>query len=191
MRELIGTSRILERKLFIRIRHRRGITRGRSGIGLSPPLRERYESGTELLYASTRQMTKSPCLFNSLDDGRNIPFTLTTGLEMTDSFSAAKLARKRRQKWWSHHIPLAYAFLISLFLVIYLGFAFVDRHITRWLTTLGISPSGVNLLLGTVSCGLGIWGIRSRQGLGTGWVVIFAWCLLSGILTLAKAFSFF
>jgi hypothetical protein len=41
LRELIGTSRILERKLFIRIRHRRGITRGRSGIGLIPPLRER------------------------------------------------------------------------------------------------------------------------------------------------------
>ena len=37
----------------------------------------------------------------------------------------------------------------------------------------------------------GIWGIRSRQGLGTAWVVILAWCLLSGIVTLAKAFSFF
>jgi len=110
---------------------------------------------------------------------------------MTDSFRAAKLARKRRQKWWSHHIPLAYAFLTSLFLVIYLGFAFVDRHVTGWLTSLGVSPSGVNLILGTVSCGLGIWGIRSRQGLGTGWVVIFAWCLLSGIVTLARAFAFF
>jgi len=108
-----------------------------------------------------------------------------------DSFRAAKLARKRRQKWWSHHIPLAYAVLISLFVVIYLSFAFVDRQITGWLTTLGVSPSGVNLLLGTVSCGLGVWGIRSRRGLGTGWVLTFAWCLLSGIAILAKAFSFF
>lgn len=39
---------------------------------------------------------------------------------MTDSFRATKVARKKRQKWWSHHIPLAYAVLISLFLVIYL-----------------------------------------------------------------------
>ena len=110
---------------------------------------------------------------------------------MSDSFRAAKLARKKAQKWWSHHIPLAYAVLISSFIVIYLSVAFVDRHITGWLTTLGVSPSGVNLLIGTVSCGLGIWGIRSRRGLGTAWVVICAWCLLSGIVTLAKALSFF
>ena len=109
----------------------------------------------------------------------------------TDSFRAAKLARKKRQKWWSHHIPLAYAVVSSLFLVFCLSFAFVDRHITGWLIALGISPSGVNLLLGTVSCGLGIWGIRSRQGLGTAWVVIFSWCLLSGIVTLARAFAMF
>jgi hypothetical protein len=110
---------------------------------------------------------------------------------MTDSFRAAKLVRKKQQKWWSHHIPLAYAVLTSLFLLVYLSVAFVDRHVTGWLTTLGVSPSGVNLLIGTVSCCLGIWGIRSRRGLGTAWVVIFAWCLLSGIVTLAKALSFF
>jgi len=72
-------------------------------------------------------------------------------LGMTDSFSAAKLARKKRQKWWGHHIPLAYAVLISLFLAIYFGVAIADRHITGWLTTLGVSPSGVNLLIGTLS----------------------------------------
>src|SRR5215469_6362679 len=109
---------------------------------------------------------------------------------MTDSFRAAKLARKRRQKWWSRHIPLAYAVLISLVLAIYLGVGFVNRHMTGWLTTLGVSPSEVNLVIGTVSCGLGIWGIRSKRGLGTGWALIFAWCLLSGIVALAKAFSF-
>jgi len=110
---------------------------------------------------------------------------------MTDSLRAAKLVRKKRQEWWSHHIPLAYAVVSSLFLLVYLGVAFVDRHVTGWLTTVGVSPSGVNLLIGSVSCGLGIWGIRSRRGLGTAWVVIFAWCLLSGIVTLAKALSFF
>lgn len=110
---------------------------------------------------------------------------------MTDSFRTAKLARKRRQRWWSHHIPLAYAVLISLFLTIYLGVSFVGRHIVGWLTTLGLSSSEVNLVIGIVSCVLGIWGVRSRQGLGMAWALIFAWCLLTGIVTLAKAFSFF
>lgn len=110
---------------------------------------------------------------------------------MMDSFRTAKLARKRRQWWWSHHIVLAYAVLISVFLAIYLGVGFVDRHIAGWLTTLGVRPPEVNLVIGTVSCGLGIWGIRSRQGHGTAWVLIFAWCLLSGIVAVGKAFSFF
>lgn len=110
---------------------------------------------------------------------------------MTDSFRAAKLVRKKRQRWWGQHIPLAYAVLTSLFLLVYLSVALVDRHVTAWLTMLGVSPSGVNLLIGIVSCCLGVWGIRSRRGLGTAWVVIFAWCLLSGIVTLAKALSFF
>lgn len=109
---------------------------------------------------------------------------------MTDSFKTAKLARKRRAKWWSQHIPLAYATLIGFFVVICLGLAFIDRRMPGWLIALGVSPSGVNLLLGTVSCGLGIWGIRARKGYGTGWVVIFVLCLLGGILTLAKAFAF-
>ncbi len=109
---------------------------------------------------------------------------------MADSFRAAKLARKKRQKWWSHHIPLAYAFLISLFLGAFLLVAVVDRHITAWLSILGVSPAGVNLLIASISVGLGIWGIRSRRGLGTGWVIFFGWCLLTGIVALARAFSF-
>jgi len=68
--------------------------------------------------------------------------------------------------------------------------AFVDRHAPGWLIALGVSPSGVNLILGTVSCGFGIWGIRARRDKGRGWVVLYALCLLGGILTLAKAFAF-
>lgn len=111
--------------------------------------------------------------------------------QMTDSQRAAKLARKKRQKWWRHHILLAYAVTSSAFLTIYLGLAFVDRHVAGWLITIGISPSEVNLLIGTVSCVLGIWGMRSSRELGTVWIVIFAWCLLSGVLALGKAFAFF
>jgi hypothetical protein len=109
---------------------------------------------------------------------------------MTDSFRTAKLARKRRAKWWGEHPALAYATLTGFFVVIYLGVAFVDRRTPGWLTALGVSPSGVKLILGTVSCGFGIWGIRARSGKGTGWVVLYALCLLGGILTLAKAFAF-
>lgn len=109
---------------------------------------------------------------------------------MTDSFRTVKLTRKKRAKWWSQHIPLAYVAVIGVFVLIYLGVAFIDRRLPRWLIALGVSPSGVNLLLGTVSCGLGVWGIRARKGLGGGWLFIFVLCLVGGILTLAKAFAF-
>ena len=109
---------------------------------------------------------------------------------MADSFRTAKSARKRRTKWWGQHLLLAYGTLIASFIVIYLGVAFVDRRTPGWLTALGVSPSGVKLILGTVACGFGIWGVRARRGKGTGWLVLYALCLLGGILTLAKAFAF-
>ena len=68
LRVSTGTVPILERKLFIPIRHRRGIAPGRFGIGLIPLRPGRYESEIESSYASTRQMAKSLYFFNSLDD---------------------------------------------------------------------------------------------------------------------------
>ena len=109
---------------------------------------------------------------------------------MTDSFRAPKLARKQRVKWWSQHIPLAYVTVIGLFVLIYLSVAFVELRLPRWLISVGVSPSGVNLLLGTVWCGLGIWGVRARKDLGAGWLLISVLCLMGGLLTLAKAFAF-
>jgi len=110
---------------------------------------------------------------------------------MTDSFSAAKLARKRRTKWWRQHIAFAYVILIGAFVVIYLEVALIGRRAPGWLAALGVSPSGVNLLLGTAWCGLGVWGIRSGKGNGAGWFLLYVLCLLGGIFTLAKAFAFF
>jgi hypothetical protein len=110
---------------------------------------------------------------------------------MTDtSFRAAKLARKKQSKWWREHIPLAYATMTAAFIVIFVCVRFVDQRIPRWLTALGVSPSGVSLITGTVSCGFGIWGLRAMKGKGAAWVVISALCLFGGILSLAKAFSF-
>ena len=109
---------------------------------------------------------------------------------MTDSFRTAKLARKQRVKWWSQHIPLAYVTVIGLFVLIYLSVAFIERRSPRWLISVGVSPSGVNLLLSTVWCGLGISGVRARKDLGAGWLLISVLCLMGGLLTLAKALAF-
>lgn len=109
---------------------------------------------------------------------------------MPDSFRTAKLVRKQRVKWWSQHIPLAYVTVIGLFVLIYLPVAFIERRVPRWLNNVGVTPSGVNLLLGTVWCGLGFWGVRARKDLGAGWLVISVLYLIGGLLTLAKAFAF-
>jgi hypothetical protein len=99
------------------------------------------------------------------------------------------LARKQRAKWWSRYIPLAYVTVIGLFVLIYLGVAFVDRRLPRWLTAIGISPSGVDLLLGTLWCAVGVWGIRTQRGEAP-FLFLNALCLIGGILLLARALSF-
>jgi hypothetical protein len=112
---------------------------------------------------------------------------------MTDSFRTAKVARKRRAKFWREHIPLAYATAAASFAVVYFAVTVVFRRLPTWLAHLGASPSVVNLLVGTGCCGLGILGLRdksNRSRYGTVWLLIFVLCLLSGILTLAKAFAF-
>ena len=71
-------------------------------------------------------------------------------------------------------------------------FTFRDAtDLVPYLAALGVSPSGVNLLLGTAWWGLGVWGIRSEKGNGAGWILLYVLCLLGGILTLSKAFALF
>jgi hypothetical protein len=123
---------------------------------------------------------------------------------MNDVFRAAQLARKKRIKWWREHSLLAHAVVIGTLLVAYIGFALVIRGVPKpsffalfsdgpwgkWLAALGVTPSGINLLLGTAWCGLGVWGIRTQRAYGLGLILMYALCLLSGMLTLAKAFAF-
>jgi hypothetical protein len=109
---------------------------------------------------------------------------------MTDPFRAAKLARKQRTKWWREHIPLAYAIVLGAFGFLFLVVHLIDRRLPGWLTALGVSPSGVNLLIGTAWCGLGAWGLRTK-GNGTGLTLLYVLCLLGGVLTLATALGFF
>jgi predicted membrane-bound mannosyltransferase len=109
---------------------------------------------------------------------------------MTDAFRAAKLARKKRTKWWREHDALAGVILLSAFAVVFLCIRFVDMRLPGWLTALGVSPSGVNLFFGTAACALGVWGLRSK-GNGVGLTLVYVLCLLEGVLSLAKALAFF
>jgi hypothetical protein len=110
---------------------------------------------------------------------------------MTDSFSAARLARKNERSGGVSTSRSHTSFLIGAFGVIYLGVALIGRRAPGWLAAIGVSPAGVNLLLGTAWCGLGVWGIRSEKGNGAGWILLYVLCLLGGILTLSKAFALF
>ena len=108
---------------------------------------------------------------------------------MTDTLRAAKLARKRRSKWWHAHPVLLNTFVVATLLVSYVGFGFLNREMPRWLAAMGVGPSGINLLLGTVWCAVGAWGIRTFRNNGMGITLMYGLCLLGGILALAKAFA--
>jgi hypothetical protein len=109
---------------------------------------------------------------------------------MADSLRSPTLARKRRARWWRKHIPLAYVLLLGAFTLVFLGVRLIDRKLPGWLTALGVSPSGMNLLIGTAWCGLGVLGL-SRKGKQVRPTLVYSLCLLGGVLTLAKALGFY
>jgi len=45
--------------------------------------------------------------------------------------------------------------------------------------------------MGTVSCAIGVWGIRKQKGYGLGWLIMYVLCFLGGVLMLGRAFSIF
>ena len=108
---------------------------------------------------------------------------------MTDDFRTARLLRKRRQKWWLGHIPLAYAVVVSVFLAIYFAAAFANRNLPKFLAAIGMTPSGVNFVFGVIYCALGFWGLRDRDIRGSVWMVLYVLCIVGGILTLLKALA--
>jgi hypothetical protein len=107
-----------------------------------------------------------------------------------DAYRAARLARKARTKFWREHIVLAYAVAAGIPTVSYIGFYMLDREIPQWLKSIGVGPSGVKLVLGTISCGVGVWGIRKMRNYGFVVTFLYVLCFLGGLLALAKAFSF-
>ncbi len=108
---------------------------------------------------------------------------------MTDDFRTARLLRKRRQKWWRGHIPLAYAVVASVFFAIYFVVVFANRSLPKFLAAIGMTPSGVNFVFGVIYCALGVWGLRDRSIRGTVWMVLYILCLFGGIVILLKAFA--
>ncbi len=108
-----------------------------------------------------------------------------------DEFHSRKLARKKRTKWWGDHVVLAYVVLTGIFAFIYFAVGAVDRRLPGWLLSIGVTPSVVELIMGTLWCAVGIWGIRKRSEFGFGWLLMYVLCLLSGMLMLGRAFAIF
>ncbi len=110
---------------------------------------------------------------------------------MMDEFHSSKLTRKKRRKWWGDHVVLAYFVLSGLFGFFFVTTAVIDRHLPSWLASLGVTPSGVNLIVGTLWCAAGVWGIRKHKEYGFGWLALNVLCFLSGMLILGRAVDIF
>jgi hypothetical protein len=76
-----------------------------------------------------------------------------------------------------------------MFAFLYLVSAFFFHNLPTLLRRFGVTPSGVSLLLGTVSLALGIWGLRRNRDFGAGWVFIYVLCVAGGVLNMLKAFG--
>jgi hypothetical protein len=108
-----------------------------------------------------------------------------------DEFHSTKLARKKRRKWWGDHVVLAYLALAGIFAFLYVAISAIDKRLPGWLASLGVTPSGVQLIMGTLSCAIGVWGIRKHKEFGLSWLILYVLCLLSGMLMLGRAFAIF
>jgi len=49
----------------------------------------------------------------------------------------------------------------------------------------------VNLIVGTLWCAAGVWGIRKHKEYGFGWLALNVLCFLSGMLMLGRAVDIF
>ena len=108
-----------------------------------------------------------------------------------DEFHSKKLAGKKRTKWWGDHVALAYVVLTGIFAFIYLVVGAIDRRLPGWLASLGVTPSGVELIMGTLWCAVGVWGIRKNKEFGLGWPFLYVLCVISGMLMLGRTFAIF
>lgn len=105
---------------------------------------------------------------------------------MSDPFIAAQHKRKRRTKWWREHIVLAYVVVIGGLIAFYLVVFALDQ-LPKWLVKLGVGPSGVSLVAGTISCGFGVLGMLPPRS--TASVLAGALCLMGGVVALARGFG--
>lgn len=105
---------------------------------------------------------------------------------MTDEFLAANQTRKRRAKWWREHMVLTYAVAIGIVMVALLGMFAIVR-VPAWLAKLGVGPSGVELVAGTIWVWIGAGAIRKPSDLVS--VIAGGLLLLGGILAIGRAFA--
>ena len=107
---------------------------------------------------------------------------------MSDPFIAAQRKRKRWTKWWRKHIVLANVVVIGSLIVLYLIVFAIDQ-VPGWVVRLGVGPSGVALVAGTISCGFGVVGMLPPRNVAS--VLAGALCLMGGIVALARGFGLF
>jgi hypothetical protein len=103
-----------------------------------------------------------------------------------DEFLTANRTRKKRAKWWREHIVLAYAVAIGIVMAVLLG-VFAIVQVPGWLAKLGVGPSGVELVAGTIWVWIGVWVIRKASDLSSAIAGVLS--LLGGILAIGRAFA--
>ena len=109
--------------------------------------------------------------------------------EMMAEYRAKKSARKKRQKWWREHIVLAYVVSAALIVSIYLTIDLIFEKTPKWLAMLGVTPSGISLITGTLFCAIAASGLRRWRELKGGWLFLYVLCGLQGCVALARALS--
>ncbi len=107
-----------------------------------------------------------------------------------EEYRAVKLARKTATKRWGQHSFFSYVVAIAIIGAIYLLVYLVLEGTPKWLSALGVPPSGIFLVMGTVFCGLGVSGLRRWRELNGGWLILYILCTLQGVVALARALAF-
>jgi hypothetical protein len=106
-----------------------------------------------------------------------------------EAYRTAKLASKKREKWWGQHSTLSTIAAIAIVAAVYLSFHLIFGTMPRLLSALGVTPSGILLSLGTVFCGIGVCGLRRWREQSGIWLLIYVWCTLQGIVDLGRAMA--
>ena len=103
---------------------------------------------------------------------------------MGNPFTDSNRLRKQGTKQWLKHKWFYGGIFVAIYATRRFGLGVVSEQLPDWLTALGAGPLMVRLIVGSLLCALGAWGVR-KQEYGLGWRVTYVLCLVGGVLTLA------